>query len=373
MLQASTIHAFGVSLPEAELFAWRSKRAYGAFMSTLRLVVSSLFGALGVLAIACGDDAAPNSSTESDAGTTTGPDASDPRSADATLPHAALDPELAARAAVFIGSCLRPGSNRYLQRMYDEIKPDERAVVDSIPCFATKTNGCEALAECLGYSVADDVSCAMRCDGDESVICDDSKEYREDCRFKGQTCVLAGKEPMCAPAGTILRPCEYSAFTESCEDGRPTYCRGARGKDFGPKCSDHGLTCATYSASATDMYLCKGAGGDCQVPSSGPGSAQYRGVACAGASLDACVNGGKTTIACSSVATGFTCQERGTMKFCGLAAECDPGTTENRSTCDGTSVVVCNAGKITRVDCTTLGFTGCDARYGVCSPGPWAL
>jgi hypothetical protein len=43
-------------------------------------------------------------------------------------------------------------------------------------------------------------------------------------------------------------------------------------------------------------------------------------------------------------------------------------------TCDGATVVICNAGRVDRVDCRSLGFTGCEVNkvnhtYG-CIPGP---
>ncbi|MBI2389588.1 MAG: hypothetical protein HYV09_08330 [Deltaproteobacteria bacterium] len=44
----------------------------------------------------------------------------------------------------------------------------------------------------------------------------------------------------------------------------------------------------------------------------------------------------------------------------------DPFTTD-KPQCDGTTLVVCNAGKRERLDCKSLGFAGCNARFGVCS------
>jgi hypothetical protein len=344
-------------------------------MTKLCACVLSLCTGFSVLA-ACGDTTVnPNQAgdTSADAGPSTGADANDSRGREAGSARAVLDPELALRAAVFVGSCLPDDrSNRYLQRMYDEVESDdELELIGALPCFATKTNGCEAVAECLGYTVATVASCTAGCDGDVVVACDDEVEFREDCAFKGLSCVLAGDRPTCAPAGTTFTPCDYGTFTEACEDGKPTYCLGERGKGFGPKCSDHGLSCDTVSATATDTFVCKGPDGDCQVQSYGPGSARYVGIACNGASLEACANGGKTTVSCGSVATGFTCQDRGETKFCGLAAACEPGTIANQPTCEGTSLVVCNAGKTTKVDCTTLGFTGCNAQAGACTPSPW--
>ncbi|HZF51711.1 MAG TPA: hypothetical protein VE093_23815 [Polyangiaceae bacterium] len=72
----------------------------------------------------------------------------------------------------------------------------------------------------------------------------------------------------------------------------------------------------------------------------------------------------------TQVAKGFSCQSLNTASFCGLAAECEPGSAYY-ATCEGTTVVFCNAGRIEKIDCTTLGFTGCHTMYGegACSPG----
>ena len=70
------------------------------------------------------------------------------------------------------------------------------------------------------------------------------------------------------------------------------------------------------------------------------------------------------------------CQSLGALFFCGLASECEPadvGFSRTLDTCDGTILTTCNAGRIEHVDCTTLGFTGCqidkkNGKYG-CIPG----
>jgi len=49
--------------------------------------------------------------------------------------------------------------------------------------------------------------------------------------------------------------------------------------------------------------------------------------------------------------------------FCGLASECVPGNepqglTNHGNSCEGNTVVMCNAGRIDRVDCLSLGSRG---------------
>ncbi|MBX3227460.1 MAG: hypothetical protein KIT84_13985 [Labilithrix sp.] len=61
-----------------------------------------------------------------------------------------------------------------------------------------------------------------------------------------------------------------------------------------------------------------------------------------------------------------------TSAACTLGAECVTSTIGER-TCEGTSVVLCNRGRIDRIDCAALGFTAClvldDKAKAVCTPG----
>ena len=84
------------------------------------------------------------------------------------------------------------------------------------------------------------------------------------------------------------------------------------------------------------------------------------------------MNGGLHEIDCSEVGAGFSCQTFGTSAFCGLAAECDPSSgAVSDATCEGDQLVFCNAGRLDKLDCKSLGFSGCNASWGVCSPSPW--
>ena len=88
------------------------------------------------------------------------------------------------------------------------------------------------------------------------------------------------------------------------------------------------------------------------------------GTACDGDDLVACVNGQTATISCAARGPGFTCQTVGQAFFCGLGAECAPATNGAPSeshppSCDGDVLVFCNAGRLERIDCTSLGFSGC--------------
>jgi hypothetical protein len=71
---------------------------------------------------------------------------------------------------------------------------------------------------------------------------------------------------------------------------------------------------------------------------------------------------------CGTLAEGFTCQSAQGLAFCGLASECP--LVDTAATCEGDNIVLCNAGRVDRIDCKALGFDGCDPDVGLCYPSP---
>ena len=107
----------------------------------------------------------------------------------------------------------------------------------------------------------------------------------------------------------------------------------------------------------------------------------FDGMACAGSTLEACVNGRRHDLDCSTFGPGFSCQSYDGIPFCGLASDCLPANLWDYGpdvsddgdpvpACDGTSITFCNAGRVERVDCTERGFTGCDLQGLGCVPSP---
>lgn len=155
----------------------------------------------------------------------------------------------------------------------------------------------------------------------------------------------------------------------TCNDNVPHVC-SKFGEIDGIACADWGLVCGTDEYGTT---ACMGAGPACTF-SSNSGATELNfeeGIACNGTKLRACVNGGEHEIDCGLLAEGFTCQTVDNLgeaySFCGLASECAP----DKPICEGDSIVLCNAGRIDKVDCKSLGFSGCNMLYGkraYCSP-----
>jgi hypothetical protein len=289
-------------------------------------------------------------------------------------------PDLLARAATVLGSCLPDdGINRALTNFWnvtiDPALVGGRQALQA-DCLANARCGCAAVAACLGFVTSGiDAGCTTGCVGDIFSMCgtaSDGQVVRTsiDCGTQGLVC-----DPLaiCQEAPTVA--CDPATFVPSCgSDGRSEICRskGAGNALFkGPICETLGLGCADG--------VCVGQGATCAGGYPGPeGQTYLQGTGCSGTALLACVGGRTQTFDCTTIAPGFSCQSVSGTYFCGIASECVPGnlplgTSVTPNTCDGAQVVLCNAGRIDRVDCLALGFEGCEVdrskgKYG-CVPG----
>jgi len=294
-----------------------------------------------------------------------------------TTPNpASRDPNLLARAATVVGSCIEDdGIERNLGYMWNEdLEPDifYFRTARQAACLANARCGCRAVKTCLGFSVAPgDAGSCQPCTGSVATICGAGYWGTVDCGALGLNC---DPRAICAPAPAM--PCDRSTFTPSCDaSGRPQVCnQDALGGAVvaGPECAKLGLTCAAGR--------CVGTGASCPTTNPPPdGVTALHGLGCIGADLDVCMAGQHATVRCADRGPGFSCQTFGDRSFCGLASECappaaGPSLVAPVGACEGNSVVICNAGRIDKIDCTTLGFTGCEfdksnAKYG-CIPGP---
>ena len=104
-----------------------------------------------------------------------------------------------------------------------------------------------------------------------------------------------------------------------------------------------------------------------------------QGLGCSGAMLDACVGGKHQTIDCAQSDRGSHVRASAEASSADWRRTACPGNEpqglpNQGNSCEGNTVVMCNAGRIDRVDCLSLGFTGCavnksKSQYG-CIPGP---
>jgi hypothetical protein len=269
-----------------------------------------------------------------------------------------------ARAAVVFASCFPDdGINRNLAAFWDPLPPGQfwaRAQTRA-SCLATAGGGCNALKRCFGYALTlGGPPCQNSCENSTLTVCGtaggQTSRMTINCETVGLGCdpkaYCTDFSPTTGCDGTIPPFCTT--------DGRPTACKGGV-VVAGGFCAKLGLTCQAGA--------CTGSGAAC--PKDAPASeaeTYLNGFACEGPVLHACVGGQEQAITCPFVAEGFTCQSAGGQFFCGLAGECVPDQQTGgnlAARCEGNTVLFCNAGRIDRVDCTSLGFTGCDVDPNV--------
>jgi hypothetical protein len=295
-----------------------------------------------------------------------------------------------ARAAVVLGSCYADdGVSRNASELWNWQEQDGfwGNFRQQAACIAEAGQGCGALDTCLGWAIEEKPGCTpgRACTGSRFTDCIEVEglgtfEWRIDCAALGLECNTA---IVCARAPAV--GCELMGYVQSCENNVPQRCAvDAEGPPesgvvyAGPDCTSLGLECVAASPGSDEPVLaaCTGSGAACES-----GWDEFStGIACAGNMLEACVNGRRHDFDCTTTGPGFTCQTYQGVPFCGLASECLPGNVDTdifsqqgdpEPACDGTSIVFCNAGRLERIDCTSLGFTGCDLEAGLgCVPSP---
>jgi hypothetical protein len=282
------------------------------------------------------------------------------------------NPAVLARAAVVVGSCLPDdGVDRNLADMWhvawNHAQFFERAALQA-DCLASAKGGCDAVKTCLGWDLKYGTKAGCQaCAGTVATLCEteasgQTLRLSTDCAAVGMVCdALAG----CSEAPTTA--CVSTIFTPACDGaGRPESCVNGFTSDavlLQSECGKLALSCAGGQ--------CVGSGAVCAGGEAGPeGQLAPFGLACAGTQLDACVAGHHQTIDCAAQGPGFSCQTFAGDSFCGLASECvpgnEPGAVGANKCEDSKTLVLCNAGRIDRVDCQSLGFTACsvDPAHG---------
>jgi len=317
------------------------------------------------------------------------------------------DPDAVVKMAILMQSCLpsiqvvSPRLNATIYSAYFEAQRDtqRQALLSRSGCFKDKSNGCDAVRECYGI-----VQEYITLPGKDSPppkplptagcvdgIRRDVVTHRDDatdtvtfstdwvnCKGLGLECYTDFNQSWCT-APKI--PCQPEETVSSCIDDRIYRCHnllidGVSYYFEKPRCSEFGLVCDEENNDPTwtpnfAWSDCIGTGAKCvQDPDNYwvTDDAMYDyggGVACESETiLRACVGIGEKQVDCLQLGKGFKCISEG-RPHCGFAAEC---TRDTPVTCDGDSLVVCDAGRIRKVDCKTLGFTTCDEAHSACGP-----
>ena len=189
---------------------------------------------------------------------------------------------------------------------------------------------------------------------------------------------MTGLPGTCDPLGGFralsqftVEPCDATTFVPFCNElDVPVHCEQGL-TVYGPDCTGASLGCfdgacapsngpATCSSEPLDRYRVRLQAEDCSDPSA----------------LLACIADHEARYRCDTLGDGFTCQTAGDTSFCGHDSECVPGDALQADVaatpmlCEGSMLVLCNAGHIERIDCTELGFAGCDVTNAFgCTPG----
>ncbi|TKC99264.1 hypothetical protein E8A74_38230 [Polyangium fumosum] len=296
-------------------------------------------------------------------------------------PPGPRDPDAVVKAAIFRESCYflsvypPPEVNRRIMEIYDIVQYDplERALDERVSCFKDKSNGCKAVEECLGVAKRMGHPCSdFACVDGVATRCSEGTGLDDllDCEWLGLEC--RGESPWCYSAG---EPCD-STYAANCKDGVPYECRYER-VTRGLDCPAYGLQCYASTEGPYDTAGCgipfKGNCGDVVTEGAFRVLDWHSGLSCVdSATVMTCFNRSQLPRDCTAVGEGFTCQPAKDLAqrqyaYCGLASECQPGDPRV-ATCEGDSLVVCNAGRIEKIDCKSLGFDSCNAEKGTCSP-----
>jgi hypothetical protein len=202
--------------------------------------------------------------------------------------------------------------------------------------------------------------CETTCDGSLINYCGDGLFITLDCAAYGLPCNVT---TACGEDGGA---CEQDG-NQTCVGSVVYECQGGV-LVAGPDCGLSGFSC--------EQGQCVGSGEDCTEPNDTyQDGFDYGGMLCDADTLMACVGRAVEEVDCARLGEGYSCQSFEDASFCGLGSECIPGelkvgTSGTPETCDGTSVVFCDEGRIESVDCTSLGFTGCEVQNDAahCTP-----
>jgi hypothetical protein len=168
--------------------------------------------------------------------------------------------------------------------------------------------------------------------------------------------VASGCSGLEAERGVVVTA--NSACVPACEGADAVTCRGSY------QIVNHCSTFDSRCAMTNGIPGCLDKQGAIPTEDAGVCPATPVTATCANADrLDICPGYG---FQCSQWLAGSTCKDG----QCLLGSECIPGKILDGIACDGNLLRVCVAGRIEKVDCTQLGFTGCDSFTRGCTPNP---
>jgi hypothetical protein len=289
--------------------------------------------------------------------------------------------EAVAKAAIFVETCLRntpynsANVNERVDRLYRTIygRSVQRAIADRVNCFKDKTNGCNAVLECLGIlSLPDDPRYVEGCYEGIAMTRTDFPPF--DIRNVWTNCTGLGLD--CRDGACVIprESCNHETEKPFCtDDGAPRNCdydgpQDAYLRALVPHCSTFGLACSVDA----DYARCTGAGPSCNMTENFYDDLAefHNGIECVDSTiLRACVNGHEHLVNCATLGDGFKCIG-GSRPQCGADFQCDYDGWTLSTSCVDNFIEVCNGGVLMSFDCTALGFDSCYGPLGACVVEP---
>lgn len=234
-----------------------------------------------------------------------------------------------------------------------------------VRCVNSAGSDCTRVRACTNLGVSpepcDPVTTVPRCDGEVARSCHarTGLTYGVDCAAIGQHCAIDRLGRALCGLG-------------SCPIGSPDYCEGNRlvqcidavltfadCERAGMRCVSTGSIPSEDAGTGASPARCAGRGDPCNPATFGQG--------CFGGLLRACLGGYAAQIDCAVVVPAYRCvEDESGAPRCARSAtpECmaDPvkGTTFAEH-CEGSALVYCRDGIVSRLDCISLGFARCEA------------
>jgi hypothetical protein len=235
-----------------------------------------------------------------------------------------------------------------------------RITAAQVNCLAAAGHDCNAARRCLngGMTPAPCTGTTNSCMGDNLMTCSDRAgtggtkgTAQFDCSAVGLSCVANGGQIDCA-AGS----CANLAY--GCDGTALQYCDSKLLHRF--DCAEFGAMCVT-----TGVAHCRGTGPACTQPTVNPFDPPR--IRCDGSVLVTCNDGQEARFDCGRIGLGCYANADGNTFACAQGNQCQPRAFS--ATCAVNHLSYCNDGLNASIDCTSLGFSGCDpSDGGKCRP-----
>jgi len=247
-----------------------------------------------------------------------------------------------------------------------QLGSDEQTIVQQLKCVDAASD-CAAVQACTTVPAAQASVCAgstmPRCSGNYLVDCGSSiggMTQGQDCSAAGLICVQSAGGATCATAA-----CDPATTQPSCDGDKIVRCEPSGGLvsedcalNSTSECSSTGGCHSSFGGTCSlvgDVATCTGTGAACDVDT-------YK-ASCDGTTVVTCAGGKVSRVDCTSLDPSTTCVQAGdgTVSCAGAGKECTENTPES---CAKGVITYCMWGTKATLDCTSYGLSGCAVSPG---------